>query len=1023
VVTDSPPPASLLLSSVAPFLQIFGVATTAAGKLTALIDREPAIDGTSEAGKPLPCPLRGDLALHNVCFAYPTRPGNQVLCGVSLDIPANKHTAIVGASGSGKSTIIALLARLYDPCSGSVALDGVDVSHLNVRQLRGAMSLVQQEPTLFDRSILENVALGLVGDSRPEHAHLKDALLGPDLADLARTLLEGTPVDVALAQSTPEAGEIYALARDAIAQAALGRFVAALPHGLATRVGSAGSRLSGGQKQRIALARALVRRPQMLLLDEATAALDSRGEALVQRALEHAAAGRTTVSVVHRLAAARSADCIVVMERGCVVERGSHGDLMALGGRYAGMVRMQSLARRDLGGPAAAENDVHVLPDDKAETSSGDEAEGLLPPPPPPDATFSKPMLPLGKTLAGMARLARPHMLLVVLGLAAATILGGVYPADAVVFGHTIGALNPCRGAEVVRAAGRLFALLFFVIALVEVAGHAAGGTLLGRAAEHVLYRARTLALRALLRRDLAWHESAGRTPSSLLSYVAADASALSGLSGTVAGTVATIVVSTIAGVAIAHAVAWRIAAVLLVAVPVLLGAGCMRLRVLARFRVRHQQAFAESVGVTVEAAAAIHTIAPYSLEHEALRVYRRALAGPDRAMLSAAAGANFWLAACIGAGNLVYALAYWWGARQVAAGLYTQTQFFVAMPALLFTAQLGGQMAALSPDLVKARVSAGNLLHLVGEEGWASEEETPLMSSSSARKKVDDVEMGGAEGGVEKANGGALVVTILPSSCCTPSGPSSPSSTGLAVSFSNVCFAYPSRPHAHVLRGLSLAIPPARSARSWGPRGRASRRSSTSCSASTSPRRAPSRSTAAPRPAPAPLRRHTRCAPTLPSSRKRASSFPARCASTSSSARARAPPPRRPTSRPRAAWQISTTPSRRCRWATTRRAGPAGAPLAAASGNASRSRAPWSGARGCCCSTSRRRRWTPRPSTCCSSRWSASSRAGAPSWRLRTASSRCGGRTSSSTSTAGGSRTRGRTRSCWRGVRGMRIV
>jgi len=790
--------ASFVLSQVAPFLQIFGAAAGASQKLMETIRRESAIDGTHEGGAGPCAPLDGELELKDVCFTYASRPDAPVLKSVSLKIPAGQHTAIVGASGSGKSTIISLIERLYDPDSGNVYLDGQDISTLNLRLYRGSMALVQQEPTLFDRSILENIALGLVNSCRAEHAHLKNALLDSSLEDLVKAIRSGTPIDTAVAACTPEVQEIYALVRDAAEQADVGAFVNKLAHGLATRVGNNGSQLSGGQKQRIAVARALIRKPSILLLDEATAALDSRSETIIQRTLDKAAAGRTTVSVAHRLSTVRRADWIVVMEKGVVTERGTHRELIDASGRYAELVRMQSLVRDDAStlveedGITTVHKEDQLLIEEKVaavQDAKEKQEDKKSPPDKLEDKGFDKPTLPLFATVSGIVRLAKPQAMFVIIGLITSAIIGGVYSAEAVIFGSTIDALNPCQGSNKILSAGRLFGLLFFILALVEISAYVVNGSSFGWVAEKMLYRVRVLSLRSLLHQDLSWHESDGRNPTNLLSYISSDANALGSLTGVILGTIFTILVNMITGIALAHAIAWKIAVVLLATVPILLFSGFMRLHVLGEFQVRHQKAFAESVGITVEAVSAIKTIAPFSLEEESLQVYRRSLAAPYKATLKAIAEGNFWLAMAYSVSNLVYAMAYWWGTKQIVSGLYSQTQFFIVLPALLFSAQSAGQMFSLAPDLTKARLSAGNILHLLSIGPQTPLNEDTTNSPLTMRCKPTDPEK---------------------DSAATPPPPPPPAAgeKGLEVEFKNISFSYPSRPHSKVLTNLSLTIP-----------------------------------------------------------------------------------------------------------------------------------------------------------------------------------------------------------------------
>ena len=228
----------------------------AAAKIYATIDLVPPIDSADEGGL-RPSTVAGEISLENVDFNYPARPDVQILKKLSLTFPTGKTSALVGASGSGKSTIISLVERFYDPLAGSVRLDGVDIRDLNVKWLRSQIGLVSQEPILFSTTIRRNVEHGLVGTPH-EHASAEEKLQ---------------------------------IVREACIKANADGFISKLPLGYDTLVGERGFLLSGGQKQRIAIARAIVSDPRILLLDEATSALDTQSEGVVQNALDKAAAG------------------------------------------------------------------------------------------------------------------------------------------------------------------------------------------------------------------------------------------------------------------------------------------------------------------------------------------------------------------------------------------------------------------------------------------------------------------------------------------------------------------------------------------------------------------------------------------------------------------------------------------------------------------------------------------------------------------------------------------------------------
>jgi len=276
-------------------------ASAAAAAYFKRVDRPSLLDPTSDEGETL-LGVTGAIEVVDVVFAYPTRPDFTICHGYSLSIGAGQTVALCGPSGSGKSTLVALLERFYDPQGGAITLDGVDIRTLNLRWLRSQLGLVGQEPVLFQGSVADNIRYGKAGAS--------DA-------------------------------DVEGAARLANAH---GFITSSLADGYATQVGLKGSRLSGGQKQRVAIARAIVRKPAVLLLDEATSALDNESERVVQAALDAVVAEtrRTTLVIAHRLSTIRNADSIAVLSEGRVVEKGTHAELLSLGGLYTRLVMAAS---------------------------------------------------------------------------------------------------------------------------------------------------------------------------------------------------------------------------------------------------------------------------------------------------------------------------------------------------------------------------------------------------------------------------------------------------------------------------------------------------------------------------------------------------------------------------------------------------------------------------------------------------------------------------------------------------------
>ena len=291
----------ILASAFAILGETYGDLLRAAGATERLMELLGSHSPISSPSKPVPAPVQLEgsaIEFEAIRFHYPSRPNQAALSNFSLTVKPGQTVAIVGPSGAGKSTVFQLLLRFYDPAEGRILLDGVATRALSLHDLRQRVGIVPQDAVIFSNSALENIRYG-----RPE---ANDA-------------------------------QVEAAARAAFAD----EFIRALPEGYHTFLGERGVRLSGGQRQRIAIARAMLKNPPLLLLDEATSALDAESERMVQAALESAMRGRTTLVIAHRLATVQKADHIVVLDHGRLVEQGTHAELVAQGGVYAGLAALQ----------------------------------------------------------------------------------------------------------------------------------------------------------------------------------------------------------------------------------------------------------------------------------------------------------------------------------------------------------------------------------------------------------------------------------------------------------------------------------------------------------------------------------------------------------------------------------------------------------------------------------------------------------------------------------------------------------
>lgn len=298
----------LLASAFAVLGEVYGDLLRAAGATERLMELLHTESNLKIAANPqkAPWPQGGSsLQLESVQFHYPSRPDTWALDQLSGQIHPGQTVAVVGPSGAGKTTLFDLLMRFHDPQSGQIVLDGVPIEQMGLHDLRDRMAIVPQEPVIFSGTVIENIRYG-----RPEAS------------------LE----------------EVHAAAEAAYAQ----EFIRELPEGFDTYLGDRGVRLSGGQRQRIAIARAILKNPPLLLLDEATSALDAQSEKMVQAALDKAMLGRTTLVIAHRLATVQRADVIWVLERGRLMEQGTHAQLQAKGGLYASLAALQFNADHSL---------------------------------------------------------------------------------------------------------------------------------------------------------------------------------------------------------------------------------------------------------------------------------------------------------------------------------------------------------------------------------------------------------------------------------------------------------------------------------------------------------------------------------------------------------------------------------------------------------------------------------------------------------------------------------------------------
>lgn len=737
------------LGNVAPNIQAFTTSVAAAGKIYATIDRVSPLDPKSANGETLK-DVDGAVELRNVKHIYPSRPEVVVMEDVSLMVPAGKTTALVGASGSGKSTIVGLVERFYDPVGGSVFLDGHNVQDLNLRWLRQQISLVSQEPTLFATTIFGNIKHGLIG-----------------------TKYEHLPVD-----------EVHHLIENAARMSNAHDFITQLPEGYSTNVGERGFLLSGGQKQRIAIARAIVSDPKILLLDEATSALDTKSEGVVQAALDNAAQGRTTIVIAHRLSTIKTADNIVVMSQGRIVEQGTHDALLEKKEAYYNLVTAQQIAAETEAKeadeiPILDEKDANVYsrtpatekgdafdadPNDLelGRTKTGKSVSSAVLANRKTDGTSEYSLWTLIKVVASFNKTEWQYM---TVGLVFSIICGGGNPTQAVFFAKSITALSlPPSEYGLLRSQANFWSWMYFMLALVQLGAYLTQGIAFAFCSERLVHRARREAFRVMLRQDIAFFDKEENTAGALTSFLSTETTHLAGMSGVTLGTILTVTTTLIAALTVSIAIGWKLALVCTATIPILLGCGFFRFWLLARFQTRAKVAYEKSASYACEATSAIRTVASLTREDDVWENYHQQLVAQGGKSLQSVLRSSLLYAASQSFMFLCIALGFWYGGTLIGRHEYDLFQFFLCFSAVIFGSQSAGTIFSFAPDMGKAKHAAAQLKTLF--------DRVPTIDSwSQEGEKLE-----GMEGSIE---------------------------------FRDVHFRYPTRPEQPVLKGLNLTVRP----------------------------------------------------------------------------------------------------------------------------------------------------------------------------------------------------------------------
>eukprot|EP00435_Cladocopium_sp_Y103_P027614 s1905_g6.t2 len=667
----------------------FANAKAAIHRINAILDEPIHIVGGSKTLDK----VQGAITFSEVCFSYPKRPDALVLKSVSVTIPAGCTTAFVGSSGSGKSTMISLLLRFYEPDSGQVSLDGNDIRSLDLHWLRSKLALVEQEPILFQDPVYDNIALGCKG--------------GVSKADV-------------------EQAAKLASAHD---------FIMSFPMGYQTKVGEAGTQLSGGQKQRLAIARALIRKPAVLLLDEATSALDSASERQVQKALDELLelGGRTTIVVAHRLSTVRHAHQICVLDKGKLAESGTHDELMRKEGAYEKLLRLQLSVQKEEEEASSSPKQDDVKADDAhaggaqmllqragSPKDSEEKAAGE-------DSYLEKAKkYDFGKDLGAkyavsqVWKLTKQDYKYYIIGVGFTMLGAFVMPYFSVQFSLTVNIFNqppavldpksknwyaaynePLIASNVSNLCMLMQALSIFW--LLQAIG---GAWAFAKAGELLCVRVRGALFEALLRQEVAWHDKQGT--GQILWKLGADIPQLKTLVGANIASAANFFFTTIIGIGVAMYYSWRFCLCILITMPLL---GISSIGVAMNMRAIEGD---YSSGIVSESVNSVKTVTAFGLQPVLLEKYERKLEEhmtDERGIRKLSA-----LGTGVASGSvfMILAMAVWGINLFISRGLMEVDIATVVVMTLVTTVSAFGELARLISDTTLPQDAARRIFNVI---------------------------------------------------------------------------------------------------------------------------------------------------------------------------------------------------------------------------------------------------------------------------------------------------------------------
>ncbi|XP_071706745.1 ABC transporter B family member 19-like [Rutidosis leptorrhynchoides] len=663
-------------------LGAFSKGKSAGYKLLEIIKQNPAIAQNATDGKCL-TEVKGNIEFKDVTFSYPSRPDVIIFRDFSIFFAAGKTVAVVGGSGSGKSTVVSLIERFYDPNQGQILLDNVDIKTLQLRWLRDQIGLVNQEPALLATTILENILYGK-----------------PD----------ATMADVEAATSASNAHS----------------FITLLPNGYNTQVGERGVQLSGGQKQRIAIARAMLKDPKILLLDEATSALDSGSENVVQEALDRLMIGRTTIVVAHRLSTIRNVDSIAVIQQGQVIETGTHEELISKPGAYASLIRFQEMAgNRDFSNPSTRRTRStrlsHSLSTKSLSLRSGSlrnlsyqystGADGRIEMISNAETDRKNPA-PSGYFLR-LLKMNAPEWPYSIMGAVGSILSGFIGPTFAIVMSNMIEVFyytNPAR----MESKTKECVFIYVGAGLYAVIAYLIQHYFFSIMGENLTTRVRRMMLAAILRNEVGWYDEEDHNSSLVANRLATDAA---DVKSAIAERIAVILqnmTSLLTSFVVAFIVEWRVSLLILGTFPLLVLAYFAQQLSLKGFAGDTAKAHAKTSMIAGEGVSNIRTIAAFNAQDKILSLFSDELRVPQNQSLRRSQFSGMLFGISQLALFTSEALILWYGVHLVKEGLSTFSKVIKVFVVLVITANSVAETVSLAPEIIRGGEAIGSVFAIL---------------------------------------------------------------------------------------------------------------------------------------------------------------------------------------------------------------------------------------------------------------------------------------------------------------------